>query len=83
MAAAKWDPKKPPSRPNGLPIVIVIVLVLVIGARDQKNPPEEGKDYTWYISGIFPANWVIICYLPPFTFEPEKTLDIGRIGNGT
>ena len=25
------------------------------------NPPE-GKDYTWYISGIFPANWVIIYY---------------------
>ena len=20
-------------------------------------PPNEGKDYKWYISGIFPANW--------------------------
>ena len=20
-------------------------------------PPQEGKDYKWYISGIFPANW--------------------------
>ena len=28
--------------------------------------PPEGKDYKWYISGIFPANWGIICYLPPF-----------------
>ena len=28
--------------------------------------PLEGKDYKWYISGIFPANWGIICYLPPF-----------------
>ena len=24
-----------------------------------------GKDDKWYISGIFPANWGIICYLPP------------------
>ena len=24
-----------------------------------------GKDYKWYISGIFPANWGIIWYLPP------------------
>ena len=21
--------------------------------------PPEGKDYKWYISGIFPANWVM------------------------
>ena len=21
--------------------------------------PPEGKDYKWYISGIFPANWGI------------------------
>ena len=21
------------------------------------NPPRFGKDYKWYISGIFPANW--------------------------
>ena len=26
----------------------------------------ETPIYTWYISGIFPANWEIICYLPPF-----------------
>ena len=32
------------------------------------NPPE-GKDYKWYISGIFPANWGMdyATYLPPFT----------------
>ena len=32
---------------------------------------HEGKDYTWYISGKQPANWMIIYYLhlpiPPFT----------------
>ena len=26
----------------------------------------EGQDYKWYISGIFPAIWGIICHLPPF-----------------
>ena len=29
-------------------------------AWDYFSPPNEGKDDTWYISGIFPANWVII-----------------------
>ena len=29
--------------------------------------PLEGKDYTWYISGIYYQVWVIIYYLPPFT----------------
>ena len=31
------------------------------------QPPNEGKDYKWYISGIFPANWVIKNPpIPPF-----------------
>ena len=25
--------------------------------------PPEGKDEKWYINGIFPANWGIICHL--------------------
>ena len=25
----------------------------------REDNPLEGKDYTWYISGIFPANWVM------------------------
>ena len=33
------------------------------------HPPRFGKDYKWYISGIFPANWGMdyATYLPPFT----------------
>ena len=47
----------------------------VKGGRDYMGPPNEGKDYKWYISGIYVANWVIIYYLPPFTFEPEKSIE--------
>ena len=28
--------------------------------------PQTKAICTWYKSGIFPANWVNICYLPPF-----------------
>ena len=49
----------------------------------DENPPNqkafgsiftpEGKDYKWYISGIFPANWgIIICHLPTFLREPKN-----------
>ncbi len=34
--------------------------------------PNEGKDYTWYISGKRTANWVIICYRSHLFPEPEK-----------
>ena len=37
--------------------------------------PPEGKDYKWYISGIFPANWGIICYRSHLLQEPETTID--------
>ena len=33
-----------------------IFQVPVKGGRDYITP-LEGKDYKWYISGIFPANW--------------------------
>ena len=35
----------------------------------------EGKDYKWYISGIFPANWVIIYYRSHPLEEPEKSIE--------
>ena len=30
--------------------------------------PPEGKDYKWYISGIYCqlGDYIYICYLPPF-----------------
>ena len=42
--------------------------------------PLEGKDYTWYkvvYIYVYIANSVNICYLPPFTFEPQKSVDFG------
>ena len=44
-------------------------------AWDYMGPPNEGKDYKWYISGIFPANWVIIYYRSHPLQEPEKSID--------
>ena len=34
----------------------------------------ETPIYTWYISGIFPANWEIICYLYHLLQEPETSV---------
>ena len=40
-----------------------------------------GKDYKWYISGIFPANWGIIWYLPPIKGTIGNSIDqVGRLG---
>ena len=43
--------------------------------------PIKGR-YTWSVSSnsVCTANWVIICYLSPFTFEPEKSVDGSRMG---
>ena len=52
-------------------------LFLVIGdrwGRDCITPPLEGKDYTWYIRGIFPAYKVIIYYQSHPLQGPEKEL---------
>ena len=38
--------------------ILVIILVLVTGGRDYMGPPNEGKDYIWYISGRKPFGWV-------------------------
>ena len=43
-----------------------LVPVSSVGSVGIISPPRFGKDYKWYISGIFPANWGIICHLPPF-----------------
>ncbi len=40
------------------------------GVGRDMGPPNEGKDYKWYISGIFPANWVIF-------FATDPTLYVG------
>ena len=46
-----------------------LFLVPVKGGLGSIFHPPEGKDYKWYIIGIFPANWRIFLatYLPPFT----------------
>ena len=31
----------------------ILRTVLVVGGRDSIRPPTEGKEYTWYISGIY------------------------------
>ena len=41
----------------------MLILSVVVSGSPKKvgsvacNPPRFGKDYKWYISGIFPANW--------------------------
>ncbi len=52
-----------------------IFQVLVKGGRDYITPYKA--IYTWYISGIFPANWVIIYYRSHPLQEPEKSIDLG------
>ena len=60
---------------------MVVELVPVKGGIGSIFHPPEGKDYKCYmcyISGIFPANWGIICYLPPFRGTISTTIDINR-----
>ncbi len=38
------------------------------------NPPE-GKDYKWYIRGIFPANWGMDYATYHLLREPKTTID--------
>ena len=44
------------------------------------GPPRFGKDYKWYISGIFPANWGMDglppTSHPPLLGEPETIIDL-------
>ena len=43
--------------------------------------PIKGR-YTWSVSSnsVYTVNSVIICYLSPFAFEPEKSVDGSRMG---
>ena len=38
---------------------MVVEMVPLKGGIGSIFHPPEGKDYKWYISGIFPANWGI------------------------
>ena len=38
------------------------------------GPPNEGKDYKWYISGICPANWGLHATYH-LLWEPKTTID--------
>ena len=45
------------------------------GNRWQEScNPLEGDDYTWYASGFFSVNWVIICYQATF-WNLKKSID--------
>ena len=55
-----------PTYVSFVPIYQWLFLVPLKGGIGSIFHPPEGKDYKWYISGIFHANWGIICYLPPF-----------------
>ena len=49
---------------------------MVVSGSHNLHPPD-GKDYKWYISGIFPANRGIICHRSHLLREPETTIDSG------
>ena len=57
-------------------------LVPLKGSRDYITPQKAriGKDYKWYISGIFPANWGMdyATFFPPVKREPETTIDYNK-----
>ena len=54
-----------------------MILVLVIGgrARDYIIPKRRQGLYLVVLSGIFPANWVIICYRSHHLQEPENSIE--------
>ena len=75
MRADLLDPRvAPPGRDQASKMFAALLIVSSMvgklvplkGGIGSIFHPPEGKDYKWYISGIFPANWGIICYLPPF-----------------
>ncbi len=48
-----------------------IIQVLVIGGLGIIYPPNEGKDYIWFLA----ANWVIIYHQSHPLQEPEELVD--------
>ena len=66
---------KPPTKQKCINKSMVGMLVPLKGGLGSIFHPPEGKDYKWYISGIFPANWGIICYGSHLLGEPETTIE--------
>ena len=47
--------------------------------------PPEGKEYKWYMSGIYiiyTANWGILCYRSHLLREPGNSIDHSFIKEG-
>ena len=55
--------------------MVVEMVPLKGGISSIFHPPNEGKDYKWYISGIFPANWGMDYATDPTFWEPETTIE--------
>ena len=54
---------------------MVGMLIPLKGGIGSIFHPPEGKDYKWYISGIFPANWGMDYATYHLLGEPETTID--------
>ena len=59
-----------------------LFLVPLKGGIGSIFHPPEGKDYKWYISGIFPAHWGMhyATHLPPFTGNQKQPLNWFMLG---
>ena len=56
---------------------MVVELVPLKGGIGSIFHPPEGKDYKWYICGIFPAKWGD--YMPPIPpFRGTRKAPVGR-----
>ena len=54
--------------------MVVEMVPLKVGIGSSFHPPE-GKDYKWYISGIFPATWGMDYATYHLLGEPETTIE--------
>ena len=61
---------KKKNHPNQTPQSIAVSGFLII---------TQSAIYKWYISGIFPANWVIIYHRSHLSREPETAIDPGLL----
>ena len=59
---------------QGISIDQWLFLVPIKGGLGSIWGPPEGKDYKWYISGIFPANWGM-----DYAREPEKSIELSNL----
>ena len=60
-----------------------LFLVPVKGGIGSIFHPPEGKDYKWYISGIFPANWGMDYATYHLLRAPKTTIDMVVVSNTT